>query len=403
MTFKLKHSPSNSVQQELDYVCHALDESAIVVTTNLEGVITDVNDTFCQISKYRREELIGQTHRVVNSNYHPKAFFHEMWQTISSGRVWRGEVKNKAKDGSFYWVNTTIVPFLDKEGVPTQYTAIRFDITYRKRIETEIKQLYDELEERVKIRTAELEQANQHLSEALMRLNETEKQRERYVSALTHDLRTPLIGQKRAISILNNHSEPLANDLKALLSSLEGSNDNLLDMVNKLLEMNHLESGQITLMPEQIVLQECIQSVIQQLQVVADGKSIQVHLIHPHKVSTIWGDSKHVQRVVQNIIINAIEHLPLQGKVTLSITEKETAFECSISDNGPGIASDILPYLFDQYFTMQQKTKKIGTGLGLSVCKMLMQLHQGSIRVDSVYGEGTTFILTFPKELGSGV
>lgn len=161
---------NRSMRQVSDYQ-YALDQAAIVAVTDRTGKIQYVNDYFVSISKYSREELIGQDHRIVNSGYHPKEYIQNIWETISQGKTWKGEFRNRAKDGTIYWLDTCIVPFLDDKGKPYQYIAIRFDITERKKAE-EMQAANEALLGEVRAKKGELADVLERITEGFIVLDQ---------------------------------------------------------------------------------------------------------------------------------------------------------------------------------------------------------------------------------------
>ena len=229
--------------QEISDLKTALDEHAIVAITDTRGKITYVNDKFCAISKYARQELLGQDHRIINSAHHPKEFIRNLWTTIARGRVWHGEIKNKAKDGSFYWVDATIVPFLDAHGKPRQYVAIRTDITDRRRTELALRESHENLERNVAERTAQLRLAKERAEAAGRAKSE-------FMASMSHELRTPLNGIIGFSEFLVDGKPGALNaKQKEYLEDILSSGRHLLQLINDVLDLAKVEAGKNRVQP----------------------------------------------------------------------------------------------------------------------------------------------------------
>ena len=229
---------SNASVKELEALKNALDQHSIVAITDVAGRITYVNEKFCAISQYSREELMGQDHRILNSGYHPKEFMRELWRTIAAGKVWKGEVRNKAKDGSFYWVDVTIVPFMNEEGKPYQYVAIRTDITARKAQETELQKKNEELK---------------HLNE----------RKDDFINSVSHELRTPLTIIHGSISLMADGllGEINEKQRKYLTKTIENV-DRLTLLINELLDISIIEKGKLKLNKRNVDLVALVEEVV---------------------------------------------------------------------------------------------------------------------------------------------
>jgi two-component system sensor histidine kinase/response regulator len=370
----------NSSLKEIGDLKAALDQHAIVAITNPQGKITYVNDKFCAISQYSREELLGQDHRIINSSYHPKDFIRELWTTITRGKVWKGEIKNKAKDGSCYWVDTTIVPFLDKQGKPRQYIAIRLDITERKRAEEQLKASFKEVGD----------------------LN-TEIQQ--FYHTLSHELKTPLTSAREFVSIvMDGLAGPLNETQLEYLGIAKESCDQLRLYINDMLDVTRLQTGKMSIEFQALSLAALVERVVEKLAPAAAGKGVSLSCDCQLDLPTVPIDKQRILQVLTNLTTNAIKFTPTGGRILLSLSEAPADPEClqvSVRDTGRGIPQDQLNAIFDRLYQTTHNADSIesrgGLGLGLYICRELVELHGGRIWVESEVGRGSTFSFVVPK------
>ncbi len=351
---KVGHALDRSAKDLAD-TNFALDQAAIVATTDVRGRITYVNDKFCQISKYTREALLGQDHRIINSGYHSKEFIRNLWQTIANGQIWRGEIRNRAKDGSFYWVDTTIVPFLDDRGKPYQYMAIRSDITERKRSEALLR-----------------EQA------ALARLGEM-------AAVVAHEVKNPLAGIRGALQVIGGRMP-------------EGTRDRLVlnDVVDRLDGLNHIVQDLLVFArPREpqlapVALDVLLQRITALLQKDPAHARTAVDITSPPVA--INADAELLQIVLVNLILNAAQATDGTGQIRVNVTPNDALCRIAIADDGPGIPPEVRDRIFEPFFT----TKHRGTGLGLPTAKRIIERHGGTIAIECPPQGGTVVTIALP-------
>lgn len=366
----------------------ALDASSIVAVTDEKGVIKGVNDNFCRISKYSREELIGADHRIINSGYHSKEFMRQLWQTIAAGKVWKGELRNRAKDGTNYWVDTTIVPFLNANGKPYQYVAIRFDITRRKLAEEEIRKLNEVLEVKVKERTLELAQA-------LEREKDLSELKSRFVTTAAHEFRTPLSTILSSVSLIERYLDPEHADKRLRhIVRVKSSIRNLTDILNDFLSLDKLEQGKIEMENVTFLLPEACHAVTEDLrELLKEGQNI--HYTHTGD-ETVHCDRKILRNILVNLLSNAIKYSPEGKNIWLESEQNNGEVTIRVKDEGIGIPSDEQKHLFEKFFRARNAGEIQGTGLGLSIVRRYVELLDGSISFVSRAEQGTVFTVRFP-------
>jgi PAS domain S-box-containing protein len=361
-----------------DNLAQALDEAAIVAVTDPKGRITYCNDRFCEVSGFERNEIVGATHRIVNSGVHDRAFFQDLYSTIANRGVWRGTICNRRKTGEFYWVDTTIVPQLDDHGRIAAYVAIRFDVTSHM-------------------------QALSDLAVARERMERASKTKDQFVANMSHEIRTPLNGVLGvAEALAKTYLQPHQHEMVDLIIR---SGHTLERILNDVLDLSKMDAGRMKLELAPFDLRAEIRAAAELIGVRADNKGLAFALDFCGACEGEFvGDATRIKQIVSNLASNAVKFTEA-GEVRVMVSfepaENDPAsgqMTIAVKDTGIGFDPAKASFLFQPFAQADNSIARRfgGTGLGLSICRSLAQIMGGDIAFESRLGEGSTFVVHFP-------
>jgi PAS domain S-box-containing protein len=363
---RIAENKINDKSKEINDIRFALDESSIVTITDKDGILTYVNNKFCKISKFSIEELLGQYHYADVSQIHSERILHKIWLVVSKGKVWSGELQKIAKDGSYYWVQSTIVPFLDANNEPYQYVSISTDITDKKLSE-------------------------ESLISALVDLEKNNKELDQFAYVVSHDLKAPLRAINNLAEWIVEDMPDMPEDVKNNLSLLRGRILRMENLINGVLDYSRI--GRTKIVNESIDMNLMLSQVIETI-VPPEGFEVSVQDGLPE----IFSAKILVYQVFSNLISNAVKYSdkPI-GKIACLYVELDNFHQFTVQDNGPGIAVEYRERVFGVFQTIEARDKKESTGIGLSIVKKIIEEKGGTIYIESEDDKGTSFIFTLPK------
>ncbi|MDD2280310.1 MAG: PAS domain S-box protein [Bacteroidales bacterium] len=350
-----------------------IQSPASVVITDKNGNIEFVNPKFSELTGYSYEETIGENPRILKSGKQSDEVFCDLWQTISSGKEWRGELQNKKKNGDFYWEDISISPIFNENGKIVNYVGVKEDITDRKKLITDLIEAKERAEESDRLKTA-------------------------FLQNISHEIRTPMNGILGFIELLQE-PDTSGEEQKEYIEIIEKSGNRMLTTINDIINVSKIEAGIVSLQLSKVDIVQIVNDVANFFRPEIEKKGMKIITDMPHfeKNTTIESDFDKVFAIFTNLVKNAIKY-SIEGTITVGFIKRDTIVECFVKDTGIGIPTERQSTVFERFTQadMNSKRSSEGAGLGLSIVKGYINLLGGRIYLQSEPGIGSKFTFELP-------
>lgn len=362
-------------EEELRKLFHGVEQSpTVILISDKNGVIEYVNPKFCEVTGYSYAEVIGQNPRILKSGNKSKEDYKELWDTVLSGNIWKGEFQNRKKNGELYWESSSISPIKNDAGKITHFIAIKEDITDQKLLIKELRAAKEKAEEMNKVKS-------------------------NFFANMSHELRTPFIGIMGYAYLLKEII--VDEETLEMVNGIITGSERLTDTLTKILEVTKLEFDKTEVFIENVNVSEIIERVYKQFVIVAERKNLAFYKSIHFDTQHVRTDKKLVTEILDNLVNNAVKYtlngsIEISGKIKKNNNEKHLILE--VRDTGIGIAKDKQEIIWEEFRQASEGTTRSfqGTGLGLSIAKKYVGLLGGKIYVQSVLNEGSTFVVELP-------
>lgn len=382
---------TESAQIQVSKLSQAVEQSPnSIMITDLDGKIEYVNKSFYETTGFHKNEVIGKSPNILKSGKMPETMYKEMWQTIKAGKIWANEIINKKKNGELFWEQVSITPITNEKGTVTNYLGIKKDVSEKKDFEQRILELNANLEKEIIETTQAKEKAE-----------ESDRLKSAFLANMSHEIRTPLNAILGFTQLLIS-DEDITSDKKTEYSQLiNRSADNLLNVINDILDISKLETGQLlitksTFNPADVLNKLFI--IYEKKLLDTNKKDVKLKLIKDNCPKNIHSDRTRLYQIINNLLDNALKFTE-KGQISFGIldtTKSHVSF--FVSDTGKGVTKEALPFIFDRFRQAEDSLTRqySGTGLGLSIVKNLVELMNGELGIESEIDKGTTIKFSIP-------